>query len=40
MALRYHPGVNKSRDAENRMKAINETYEWLDNYYEKHMKAS
>jgi signal transduction histidine kinase len=29
MALRYHPDVNKSRDAEARMKEINEAYERL-----------
>ncbi len=31
MALRYHPDVNKSRDAEARMKEINEAYERLSN---------
>ncbi len=30
MALRYHPDVNKSRDAEARMKEINEAYERLN----------
>ena len=29
MALRYHPDINKSRDAEARMKEINEAYERL-----------
>jgi hypothetical protein len=30
MALRYHPDINKSRDAEARMKEINEAYERLE----------
>ena len=30
MALRYHPDINKSREAETRMKEINEAYERLD----------
>ena len=29
MALRYHPDVNRSKDAEARMKEINEAYERL-----------
>ena len=37
MALRYHPDVNRSRDAEARMKEINEAYERLT---EKLAKAS
>ncbi len=27
MALRYRPDINKSRDAEDRMKEINEAYD-------------
>ena len=35
MALRYHPDINKSRDAEARMKRINEAYERLNKALEK-----
>ncbi len=40
LALRYHPDVNKSKDAETRMKEINEAYEKLETALEKPARAS
>ncbi len=40
LALRYHPDINKSKDAESRMKEINEAYEMLENALESEARAS
>ena len=40
LALRYHPDVNESKDAETRMKEINEAYEKLETALKKPARTS